>query len=331
MTRSNCTPRRASSGNTSPALPSRPTEIPLPSLGRTLHAVHRVVEIVGHLVQVARLQPPLDAVRVDLDVEAGRAGQGRGQRLRAAHAAQAGGEDRAAGEVRRAPVLLAGGRERLERALEDPLRADVDPRAGRSSGRTSSGPRPPSRRNSSQVAQRGTSSELAISTRGAPGCVRKTPTGLPLWTSSVSSSLQVAGASRRSPAARRGCGPPCPSRRRRPALVGSLRDLGVEVVAEHPQRGLLVPAHGSAARCRAARGRRRGRRPVTRPATSGPSLPRLHATTRRRGQTPLLRRLIASGDGRGAGHGRHQGHRPGVRPGAAPAGARGGRLRARRG
>ncbi len=36
-----------------------------------------------------------------------------------------------------------------------------------------------SRRNSSQVANRGTSSELAISTRGAPGCVRKTATGLP--------------------------------------------------------------------------------------------------------------------------------------------------------
>jgi hypothetical protein len=33
--------------------------------------------------------------------------------------------------------------------------------------------------------------ELAISTRGASVCVRKTPTGLPDWTSSVSSSLRV--------------------------------------------------------------------------------------------------------------------------------------------
>ena len=36
-----------------------------------------------------------------------------------------------------------------------------------------------SRRNSSQVAHCGTSSELAISTRGAHSCVRITPTGLP--------------------------------------------------------------------------------------------------------------------------------------------------------
>jgi hypothetical protein len=33
--------------------------------------------------------------------------------------------------------------------------------------------------------------ELAISTRGAHSCVRKTPTGLPDWTSSVSSPASV--------------------------------------------------------------------------------------------------------------------------------------------
>src|SRR5207244_13305250 len=44
------------------------------------------------------------------------------------------------------------------------------------------------RRNSFQVAQRGTSNELAMSTRGAEGCVRNTPTGFPLWTRSVSRS-----------------------------------------------------------------------------------------------------------------------------------------------
>ena len=49
-------------------------------------------------------------------------------------------------------------------------------------------PRLSSRLNSSQVAHCGTSSELAISTRGAHSCVRATPTGLPDWTSSVSSS-----------------------------------------------------------------------------------------------------------------------------------------------
>ena len=44
-----------------------------------------------------------------------------------------------------------------------------------------------SRRNSAQVAHSGTSSELAMSTRGAHSWVRNTPTGLPDWTSSVSS------------------------------------------------------------------------------------------------------------------------------------------------
>ena len=45
-----------------------------------------------------------------------------------------------------------------------------------------------SRRNSSQVAHSGTRFEFAIRTRGAHSCVVNTPTGLPDWTSSVSSS-----------------------------------------------------------------------------------------------------------------------------------------------
>ena len=44
------------------------------------------------------------------------------------------------------------------------------------------------RRNSGQFAQSPTRLELAISTRGAHSCVRITPTGLPDWTSMVSSS-----------------------------------------------------------------------------------------------------------------------------------------------
>ena len=44
-----------------------------------------------------------------------------------------------------------------------------------------------SRRNSGQVAQSPTRFELAISTRGAHSWVRRMPTGLPDWTSSVSS------------------------------------------------------------------------------------------------------------------------------------------------
>ncbi len=44
------------------------------------------------------------------------------------------------------------------------------------------------RRNSGQFAQSPTRLELAISTRGAHSWVRRTPTGLPDWTSMVSSS-----------------------------------------------------------------------------------------------------------------------------------------------
>ena len=47
-----------------------------------------------------------------------------------------------------------------------------------------------SRQNSSQVAHSGTSSELAISTRGANGWVGKTATGLPDCTSRVSSAAR---------------------------------------------------------------------------------------------------------------------------------------------
>ena len=56
------------------------------------------------------------------------AGEARGQRLRAAHAAEAGGEDPAAGQVA-AVVLAAGLDEGLVGALHDALAADVDPRA----------------------------------------------------------------------------------------------------------------------------------------------------------------------------------------------------------
>ena len=47
-------------------------------------------------------------------------------------------------------------------------------------------PRPSSRRNSSPVAQAGTSIELEMRTRGASSCVSKTPTALPDCTNIVS-------------------------------------------------------------------------------------------------------------------------------------------------
>ena len=103
---------------------------PVPPQRPRANPRERVVERVGDLVQVPRLEPPLDPARVDLDAEDRRARHRRGERLRAAHPAEPGGEDRPPGQVRRSEVLLAGRRERLVRALQDPLRADVDPAAG---------------------------------------------------------------------------------------------------------------------------------------------------------------------------------------------------------
>ena len=130
MTRSKRTPRRASSGKTSPAFPSSPTETPRPSAAWRATRSTASSRSACHLVEVARLDPALDPVRVDLHVQAGGTGERRGQRLRAAHPAQAGGQHGAARQVGRAPVHLAGGGERLVGALEDALGADVDPRAG---------------------------------------------------------------------------------------------------------------------------------------------------------------------------------------------------------
>src|SRR5690606_18057972 len=69
------------------------------------------------------------AGRIDLDAEEARAVHRGRERLRAAHPAEARAEDPAALPVA-AEVLLTGGAEGLVGALQDPLGADVDPRAG---------------------------------------------------------------------------------------------------------------------------------------------------------------------------------------------------------
>ena len=97
---------------------------------RSPHPRQRLVKRSRRLVQVARLETPLDARRIDLDAEASRTGHRGGERLRAAHAAQASGQNRPSREVGGAEVLLPGGCERLVRALEDSLRADIDPAPG---------------------------------------------------------------------------------------------------------------------------------------------------------------------------------------------------------
>ena len=129
MTMSASKPRRSSSGTTSAAFAQRPTLSARRSRLRGHAAVDRIVEVVGLLVEVAGLEPAPDALGVDLDAERDPVVHGHRQRLRAAHAAEPGGErDRPGERAAEAPPRDLG--EALVGALDDPLAADVDPRAG---------------------------------------------------------------------------------------------------------------------------------------------------------------------------------------------------------
>ena len=90
----------------------------------------RLVERMRLAVEVPRREALVDARFIDLDREQRRAAHRRRQRLRAAHAAQSRREHESTGE--RAAEMFARHRaERLVRPLDDSLRTDVDPRAGR--------------------------------------------------------------------------------------------------------------------------------------------------------------------------------------------------------
>ena len=84
---------------------------------------------VGLYVEVAVLDAALDPAVVDVDADRDAVVHRHGERLGAAHAAEAGGQRDGAGE-RSVEALVGHGGEGLEGALEDALGADVDPRAG---------------------------------------------------------------------------------------------------------------------------------------------------------------------------------------------------------
>ncbi len=90
----------------------------------------RLVQVGRHAVEVAGLETALDPARPAFDREQRGAGHGRGERLRAAHAAEAAGQDPLAPKIA-AVVLAAGLGEGLVSALDDALAADVDPGPGR--------------------------------------------------------------------------------------------------------------------------------------------------------------------------------------------------------
>jgi hypothetical protein len=88
------------------------------------------VQRIGRFVHVAGLQTAFDPVRVHFDDQRGGAVHDRRERLGPAHPAKAGRDEDAPVEVG-AELPPADRRERLERALQDALGADVDPAACR--------------------------------------------------------------------------------------------------------------------------------------------------------------------------------------------------------
>ena len=95
-----------------------------------LHDAQRFIQRVDHEVAIAGLQALLDALGIDLDSQEARAGHRGRQRLSAAHAAHAAADDQLACQVAAKMFFRRRGKG-LKRSLDDSLRADVDPRAGR--------------------------------------------------------------------------------------------------------------------------------------------------------------------------------------------------------
>ena len=129
MTTSNRSPAAAHAGSISAALPTRAIDRAVAVGGRRARHRQRLVGRVGQPVDVADLVAPAGTRLVDLDRDAHAVVHRHGQGLGAAHAAEAGGQGHPPPQ-RPAEVLARELRERLERALEDPLGADVDPRPG---------------------------------------------------------------------------------------------------------------------------------------------------------------------------------------------------------
>ena len=93
----------------------------------------RLIEIGGKMLAIAGLDAAADLLRVDVDHQDGGAGESTGERLRAAHAAAAAGDDQAAGE-RAAEMRARAGHEGFVGALQDALAADVLPGGGGHAG-----------------------------------------------------------------------------------------------------------------------------------------------------------------------------------------------------
>ena len=216
---------------------------------RRLRPAQRVGQVVGGHVEVAVLDPPGDPGRVAVDADRDPAVHRHRQRLRAAHPAQARGQRDRAGQRAAEPLLRHRG-ERLVGALEDALRADVDPRAGRHLAEHGQPQRlqPPELlpgrplRHQQRVGDEHPRRPL-VRPHHADRLAGLDQQGLVFGQASQAQYDRVVGG-------------PAPCRAPGPAiddeLVGVLGHLGVKVVHEHPHGRLLWPA--PAAQAGAARG-----------------------------------------------------------------------------
>ena len=203
--------------------------------------LERVLDAVGLHVEVAVFDPARDRARVAVDADGHAVVHRDGQRLRATHAAEAGSQRNRAGE-RATEVLLAHGGERLIGALQDPLRADVDPRPG---GHLAVHRETEMLEPAELLPGGPVPDEVGVGDEDARRpLVRGEDANRP---PALDEHRLVAleGAQRalqrveRRPVARGLAGAAVDDE-----LVRVLGDLGVEVVLEHPQRGLLRPAQG---------------------------------------------------------------------------------------
>jgi len=199
-------------------------------------------------VEIPRLQALLDARGIALDREHRGAGHRRRERLRAAHPAEPGGENPLPREIAAVmPAAHLG--KRLVRPLHDPLRADVDPRASR---HLAVHHQPFAVELVEMLPRRPMRDEVRVRQHDARrvGMRVKDPDRFPRLDRQrlvVAEPLELAhDRVERLPIARRFPDPAVDDQ-----IVRPFRNIGIEVVHQHPQRRFGLPAlcaQGAAAR-----------------------------------------------------------------------------------
>ena len=209
----------------------------------------RLVDVGGLGVEVAVGDAPVDAALVAVDADRNALVHGHRERLGATHAADACGERDRPGQGA-AELLLRNRAERLVCALQDALRADVDPRA---CGHLAVHRQPRRLQLAELLPIRPVTNEIRVRDQYArrPDVCPEDADRLSGLDQQGLVVLEIAQRAHdrveRGPAARRPAGAAVDDE-----ILGVLGDLGIEVVHQHAQRGFLLPT--LAGQRRAARG-----------------------------------------------------------------------------